>query len=180
MSPEEIAKTVAGFQADEKEIVSTIIQRIDRGRSIYGPWEIGGDKPRNYVQEALEEAFDGMSYIAAELYRLKTDQHDRSLRIYVCHAWSNDPVANATDVEFICRAIVAKSALPIAPQIYLSRFMDESTQREQAMNFCLQLLADCDLVLAFGTPTDGMRRELTFARSRGIPVRHLDSQEAFS
>jgi hypothetical protein len=180
MSPEEIAKTIAGFQADEQEIVSTIIQRIDRGRSIYGPWEIGGEKPRNYVQEALEEALDGMSYIAAELCRLKTEHHDRSLRIYVCHAWSNDPVANAKDIEFICRAIVAKNALPIAPQIYLSRFMDETTERELALKFCLQLLADCDLVLAFGTPTDGMRRELMFARARGIPVRHLDGQEQLS
>jgi hypothetical protein len=180
MSPEEIAKTVAGFQADEKEIISTIVQRIDRGRSIYGPWEIGGEQPRNYVQEALEEALDGMNYIAAELVRLKTERYDRSLRIYVCHPWSDNPEANAKDIEFICKAIVAKRSLPVAPQIYLSRFMDEATEREQAMNFCLQLLADCDLVLAFGTPSEGMRRELTFARSRGIPVRHLDGQEGLS
>ena len=180
MSPEEIAKTVAGFQADESRIVSTIIQRIDQGRSEYGPWEIGEDHYRDYRQEALEELLDGMTYIAAELVRLKTDRHDRSLRIYVCHAWSDNPVANAEDIEFICRAVVAKGSLPIAPQIYLSRFMDEATQREQAMNFCLQLLADCDLVLAFGTATDGMRRELAFARSKGIPIRHLDSQEALS
>jgi hypothetical protein len=180
MSPEEIAKTVAGFQADEREIVATIVQRIDSGRGVYGPWEIGGDHYRDYRQEALEELLDGMNYLAAELVKLKADRRGRSLRIYVCHAWSNDPVANAEDIEFICRAIVAKGSLPIAPQIYLSRFMDEATQREQAMNFCLQLLADCDLVLAFGTPTDGMRRELAFARSRGIPVRHLDGQEALS
>jgi hypothetical protein len=180
MSPEEIAKTVAGFKADEKEIVSTIVQRIDRGRDVYGPWEIGGDQYRDYRQEALEELLDGMNYLAAELVRLKAERQGRSLRVYVCHAWSNDPASNAEDIEFICRAVVAKSALPIAPQIYLSRFMDEATQREQALSFCLQLLADCDLVLAFGAPTDGMRRELAFARLRGIPIRHLDGQEQLS
>ena len=180
MSPEDIAKTVAGFQADELEIVSTIIQRIDRGRKEYGPWEIDQDHHRDYRREALEELTDSLAYLTAEVVRMTRDRDARSMRVYICHAWSNDPIANAKDIEFICRGVVAKGALPIAPQLYLPRFMDEATQREQALTFCLELLAISDLMLVFGTPTDGMRRELVFARARGIPIRHLADQEALS
>jgi hypothetical protein len=178
MSPEEIAKTVAGFQADENEIVSTIVQRIDRGRGAYGPWEIGSDHYRDYRREALEEVLDGMNYIAAELVRMKNERDGRSMRVYIAHPWSDDPQGNAEDIKFICKGVVTNGALPIAPQLYLPHFLEEETQRELALKFCLELLADCDLVLAFGVLTPGMKRELDFARARGIPIRRMGVQEA--
>jgi hypothetical protein len=180
VTAEEIVSMLAKFEPDEKEIVATIVQRIDRGRREYGPWEIDKDHDRDYRREAFEELVDTAIYSSAELVRMDHESNSRIAKVYVCHAWSNDPVVNSKEIAFICKGIVEQGALPIAPQLYLPAFMDEATQREQALAFCLELLADCDLVLCFGTPSEGMRRELAFARSRGIKVRHMDSQEQLS
>jgi len=177
VNPQELSHAIQRLQEDERLIVTTIVERIDRGRDEYGPWEIDKDHYRNYRQEALEELLDGTAYLAAELVRMKNERSSQIAKVYVCHPFSNDPAGNAKDIAFICGGIVEKGALPIAPQLYLPAFMDEVTQREQVLAFCLELLADCDLVLAFGTPTAGMQRELDFARSRGIPVRHFFDQE---
>ena len=49
---------------------------------------------------------------------------------------------------------------------------DEATEREQALRFCLELVDTCDEVRVFGgRVTAGMKREVEYAKRRGIPVR---------
>jgi hypothetical protein len=92
-------------------------------------------------------------------------------RIYVCHPFADDPVGNAERVLVICRALVGEGHLPIAPHLYLPRFIDEVTERDVALRLCVELVACCDALWLYGTRiTPGMEREIAAAHERGIPV----------
>ncbi|MDP1916609.1 MAG: 3'-5' exonuclease [Myxococcales bacterium] len=96
----------------------------------------------------------------------------RLKRVYVCHPFSDGPAANIGRVHRISRALIAEGVLPIAPHLYLPQLVDEATQRERALNLCVELLGTCDEVRVFGGRiTSGMERELQYAARHGIPVR---------
>lgn len=64
----ELGAKLAGFSADERAIVTTIVDRIAEGRNTYGEWRV--DDGRNNPKEALAEVMDALNYCAAELVRL--------------------------------------------------------------------------------------------------------------
>ena len=62
----------AGFSrlgGDERHIAQTLLQRLEEGRRLYGPWKV--DDGRENPREALEEVLDALHYCAAELVRLE-------------------------------------------------------------------------------------------------------------
>jgi len=74
----------------------------------------------------------------------------------------------------IVRQLALEDHLPIAPQIYLSAFIEESTERQLALGLCFQLVALADEVRVYGEPTEGMLCEITEAHRLGIPVVERD------
>ena len=60
--------------------------------------------------------------------------------------------------------------LPLAPQIYLPAFIDDSKERELALELCLKFVAMSDEVRVFGEPSEGMLLEIAEAERLGIPV----------
>ena len=84
--------------------------------------------------------------------------------IYVCHPYSGDVMANIATCAKIARSIVDEGHLPMAPQLYLGRFIDERTERETAMDCCLTMLRNCDEIRVYGDRiSPGMRREINLA-----------------
>ena len=74
--------------------------------------------------------------------------------------------------QVFSRQLVALGVMPVAPHLYLPQLLDEATEREQALRFCLELVDTCDEVRVFGgRVTAGMKREVEYAKRRGIPVR---------
>ena len=53
---------------DELRLLTLIAERLVTGRKTYGALDIAADK-RDWAHEALEEAADGLVYVAAELIR---------------------------------------------------------------------------------------------------------------
>jgi dienelactone hydrolase len=101
------------------------------------------------------------------------------MRIYVCHPFAGDPEGNADRVRAICRVLVESGLLPVAPQVYLPQFMDETTDRDRALELCLGLLEVChELRVYGGRITSGMRLEIDRAEALGIPVRFVDVEAA--
>lgn len=90
--------------------------------------------------------------------------------IYVCHPFRCDPERNAVEIGSLARGIAKRGFVPLAPQIYLPEFLDETTEREVALSCCLTLLALSDEFWVYGGPTEGMRLEIAEARRLGIPV----------
>ncbi len=157
---------------DELAIVETIIARIDAGRRSYGPWRVSDG--RNNPGEALAEVMDALTYVAAELVRqsqIAGRPRAFGRRIYVCHPFRDDPKRNIAWVRTIAKVMVSEGNTPVAPHLYLPAFVDEPTQRRLALDLGLSLLEACDEVQVFGPHiTEGMEREIEYARQLGIPV----------
>jgi len=93
------------------------------------------------------------------------------MKVYIAHPYADDVAGNVERVRTICRAVVAEGHLPVAPQLYLPAFIDETTERELALQFCLALVACCDALWIYGTRiSKGMEREISVAQAHGIPV----------
>jgi hypothetical protein len=90
--------------------------------------------------------------------------------VFVSHPYSSDPIGNGTTVKEIARRIASDGRFPLAPQIYLPRFVDEATERDLALKLCLELVALSDEVRVYGEPSAGMRLEIAEAHRLGIPV----------
>lgn len=54
--------------ADEGDVLALVAERLVMGRQIYGEMRPATD-PRDFAREALEEAADGLVYVAAALVR---------------------------------------------------------------------------------------------------------------
>jgi hypothetical protein len=90
----------------------------------------------------------------------------------VCHPFSGDPVGNVEKIKRICRQLVDQGALPIAPQLCLPAFIDEATERELALDLCLEFVGLCDEVGVFDeSVTSGMGREIDRANLYRIPIK---------
>lgn len=91
------------------------------------------------------------------------------IRVYICHPFAGDQEANKASVREFCRAVTESSEdhLPIAPQVYLSQWMDDGTDRDHAMRMCLELLDVCDELWLCGSRiSSGMRDEVDHASRR--------------
>ena len=102
-------------------------------------------------------------------------------RIYVCSRLAGDIENNIEKAKVYAR-FVAKTcgAIPIAPHIYFTQFLDDTVPEESA--FCamagLLLLSDCDELWYFGdSVSKGMVREIIAAKEQGIPVRYVSDTE---
>ena len=177
--PEFLAR-IEKLSSDEHEVLDLLLDRIDGGRRRYGRWNVCDG--RDYHHEALCEALDGMAYLAAEIVRLRRNRPNssgRMRRVYVCHPFAGDVPGNTTRVRAICRALADSGFLPVAPHLYLPRFLDEATERERALAVCLELVAACDEVRVYGgTVTAGMMREIERAEALGLPVRIVGAEVA--
>lgn len=96
--------------------------------------------------------------------------------VYVCHAYSKDPVGNTGKVKAICADLIANDMTPVAPQLYFPQLFDETTQRPQVMAACIDLMEHCDHIFIYGDElTDGMKQELGVAYQKGKMVENHSS-----
>jgi hypothetical protein len=64
----ELHRKIVSLGEMERKILDLQVDRLLHGRTLYGVW--GQDDPRDYLQEALEEALDLMQYVSAQLIKL--------------------------------------------------------------------------------------------------------------
>lgn len=110
--------------------------------------------------------------------------HSRPERIYVCSPLrpkSHDPDKAKAELEDnlsraskACRLISSLGAVPIAPHLYCTQFLNDSVaeERERGMRIGKELLKDCDELWAFSEYiSEGMAEEISMASELDIPVR---------
>ena len=102
-------------------------------------------------------------------------------KIYICSALRGDIWNNIENAKDYCAFVVKEhGAIPIAPHIYFTQFLDDSIpeEREFGMRAGLSLLSCCDELWYFGNSiTQGMAYEITYAKEHGIPVRFVPEEE---
>jgi hypothetical protein len=93
------------------------------------------------------------------------------LRIYIAHAYSDDPAGNCAKIREICRRLVGRGYHPVAPQLWLDQLFDEATQREEIMQYCLDELDSCETMYRYTPCTGGVAIEVKHASKYKIPER---------
>lgn len=100
-------------------------------------------------------------------------------KIYICSPLRGDYEENQKKAEKYCRLAVLLGDFPIAPHIYLPRFMDDTNPEERgiALRMGLYILDMCDEMWVFmpdGKPSEGMRLEIEKAEQHKMRVIFLD------
>lgn len=99
--------------------------------------------------------------------------------VYIASPFAGDTERNTEKARGYCRFAVSKGCIPFAPHLHYPQFMDDDyqTQRALGLRFALILLGKCDEVWAFGdSVSEGMRREISKAKKRGMPIRYFNSK----
>ena len=69
MDAQKLAQRIEALKEDEQAIVEVLLDRIEQGRTEYGPWKV--DDGRDYRAEAFDEVIDALHYCAAALLKKK-------------------------------------------------------------------------------------------------------------
>lgn len=106
---------------------------------------------------------------------------DNVKKIYVCSQLTGDIENNIEKAKGYARFVAKEcGAIPIAPHIYFTQFLDDNLPEDRAFGTMagLMLLSDCDELWYFGdSVSQGMVREIIAAKEQGIPVRYVSDQE---
>jgi len=62
-----LIEKIERLKGDEREIVETLIDYLDKGREKFGPWDVTDG--RNYLKEAEEEIWDGLLWAGAAIVK---------------------------------------------------------------------------------------------------------------
>lgn len=102
-------------------------------------------------------------------------------KIYICSALRGDVDENIRKARCFCEYVAREhKAIPIAPHIYLTQFLnDENAEdREFGLKAGLSLLSECDELWYFGDQiTRGMTDEICLAIEHGIPVKYIPEHQ---
>ena len=94
--------------------------------------------------------------------------------VYVCSPYAGDVEANTARARRYCRYVTNQGGIPLAPHLYLPQFLDEKTERDLALFMDIALLSKCAELWVFGDVTsDGMQKEIEYARHKRKPVRYI-------
>lgn len=98
--------------------------------------------------------------------------------VYIASAMKGDIEGNLKKTAAYCRAASESGAVPIAPHLYFSAYLDDRIPEERStgMEMGLHILKRCDELWVFGTPTEGMREEIKLAKSMNIPILYIPKE----
>ena len=83
-------------------------------------------------------------------------------------------------IKYSRYAIVECGVLPQTPQIFLTRFLDDTIEEERALGIQagMQLLEESEELWVFGEViSEGMRAEIARATELGMPIEYIDGSE---
>jgi hypothetical protein len=97
--------------------------------------------------------------------------------IYVCSPLKDNMKQNIKKAQQYCRFVAECHAIPIAPHLYFTQFLDDASTEERLLGLKLgiSILPRCSAIWVFGDKiSSGMRHELDSARKLKIPVFFYD------
>lgn len=96
--------------------------------------------------------------------------------IYVCSKYKGNVKKNTKKAIAYCRMVHELGHIPIAPHLYIPRWLDDNDpdEREQGLKLGLRALKHCDEIWVFGDfISEGMLQEIEFAKANNIHIRHF-------
>lgn len=89
--------------------------------------------------------------------------------VFICAPYAGNEAVNIYRAKQIARMLWDMGYLPICPHTSAS-FFSELTERDKALDYCLNLLDGCDYIYIDleVIPTAGMLGEIAYARAKGL------------
>lgn len=105
---------------------------------------------------------------------------DKSKLVYICSPYATGDVQeNVEKAKEYCKLALKEGFVPVAAHLLYPQFLrdEDPAEREQGFSCGLALLDVCAEVWVFGNPdrSEGMRREIEYARKLNIPVLEFDA-----
>ena len=100
--------------------------------------------------------------------------------VYICSPFRGDTERNISRARQFCRFALDSNAIPMAPHLLYSQFMDDNNPEERdlathTINYVL--LGKCSEVWVFGENiSEGMAREITLAEKRRMKIRYFTEE----
>ena len=102
-------------------------------------------------------------------------------KVFICSPFRADTCVeigkNIALARRACRHAIEEDAIPIAPHIYFTQFLDDDLKRERDLGIAagIELLKECDELWIVGDHiSEGMAEEIARAKAYHIPVRHME------
>lgn len=108
----------------------------------------------------------------------KSNQNKPSKKlIFVSSRLRGDMENNMKLAECLCRIVILKGQIPIAPHIYFTRFLDDrnANERDLGLTCGLELLKLCEeiWVFSFDGISQGMQLEIDSAKEQGKVIKYF-------
>jgi len=98
-------------------------------------------------------------------------KHEKIARksVFICAPYAGNEAVNIYRAKQIARMLWDMGYLPIVPHTSAS-FFSELTERDKALDYCLNLLDGCDYIYIDleVQPSAGMIGEIAYARAKGL------------
>ena len=101
--------------------------------------------------------------------------------VFVSSRLRGDMENNMKLAECLCRIVALRGFIPLAPHIIFTRFLDDrnTNERELGLTCGLELLRLCDEMWVFTLDgvSEGMQKEIDFAKNIGIKIRYISIKD---
>ena len=133
-------------------------------------------------KKELAGLLDAISIVSKHLAENLPTEEDTLPMVYVASPLKGDISGNIKKANEHCRFVIANQAIPFAPHVFFTGFLDDEIPEERAIGLFLgkEVLKKCSALWAFcdnGEPSEGMREEITLAEELGIPVRYFRKEQ---
>ncbi len=112
-----------------------------------------------------------LSFTCEKRVNRKQFKHKKIHRksVFICAPYAGNIKYNVANAKNIARMLWEFGYMPVCPHISAD-FLDETTERDKALDYCLNLLDMCDFIYVdlTGPITAGMRGEIAYAKSKGL------------
>ena len=99
--------------------------------------------------------------------------------IYVCSPYRGDVELNVARACRYCRFVYTQGAVPFAPHLHNTQFLDDfiPNEREAGILLGLHMLQHCEELWCFGSKlSEGMTAEIRMAQQLKIPIRFFNDK----
>lgn len=129
-------------------------------------------------KKELADLLGAISVVSKHLAENVPAEDDALDLIYVASPLAGDIKENIKKANEHCRFVVANGAIPFAPHVYFTGFLNDAIAEERSIGMFLgkEVLKKCSALWAFcdnGEPSLGMQEEIALATQLGIPVRYF-------
>ena len=131
-------------------------------------------EPVGMTYKKMEGYGDPVPFAAINNVEKELRQKNFRPIVYICSPYAGDVDGNTEKARRYSRFAVDQGALPIAPHLLLPQYMDETTERELAMQMNMVLLAHCLEIWVFGSfISEGMKAEIARAKQKRMTIRYF-------